>query len=401
MNYKNNCKMAISPNKSVIYVRNKTCTRLFGNVFLCFNDFQLFKLKQKDMKRNVILSIFLGLLVMPAIFAQPGLVAYWSFDENTGDTLFDESGMGNHGTNYGAQRIPGIKGNVLLFDGFNDYARIPENAAPPPAHLAELCTGSISIWFKANHIPIDFGIAPLFYYGAAGMCDFFDAANQGMIIELGHTPIHFGSERLYFTIWKKGCRLPSFCFDSRNAITTGEWHHFVAVVGEDYNTGYLDGVEMTNRRYNFGNSLSSQFFEDAVVHEKLWLGKGYWDRTEQYFDGALDELRIYDRPLSSAEVMQLFSDTATTSIATPAQDNDQIRVFPNPAADVIYYDFPNNEPGILSYEISGLKGELVHVGRDDPETRKIHIGRLPAGVYLIRFFTAGNSYSGKFSVVRY
>jgi hypothetical protein len=73
--------------------------------------------------------------------------------------------------------------------------------------------------------------------------------------ELGHSPVHPASEFLYFTIWKNGCTVPSFCYDSNSEIPTGVWHHFVAVVGEDYNTGYLNGEEMTNRWYNFGNSV--------------------------------------------------------------------------------------------------------------------------------------------------
>ena len=40
-------------------------------------------------------------------------------------------------------------------------------------------------------------------------------------------------------------------------------------VGDNFNTGYLDGVEMTGRRYSFGGPSYSQFFEDAVVHQKM------------------------------------------------------------------------------------------------------------------------------------
>lgn len=164
-----------------------------------------------------------------------------------------------------------------------------------------------------DYIPTDHGIAPIFYYGSRDPCDnFFDAANQGLIIEVGHSPIHYGSKRIYFTIWANGCTYPSFCFDSNDPLTEGEWYHFVAVVGPDFNTGYLNGLEMTNRRYNFGNSHYSQFFEDAVEDEVMWFGRGYWDARNDpspiYFDGAIDDIRIFSKPLSSEEILAIYNE---------------------------------------------------------------------------------------------
>ena len=260
------------------------------------------------MKRKFITLVLLIITFAPLMMAQDGLVAYWSFDETEGDTLYDKTENANHGTVYGAERIDGVSGKALSFDGEDDYARIPGDGKAPPSVLSELGEGSISLWFKVNHIPTNYGIAPIFYYGAEEKCDFFDAANKGLIIELGHSPVHYGSERLYFTIWKNGCTYPSFCYDSNHAILEGKWHHLVVVVGADFNTGYLNGEEMVNRRYNFGNASYSQFFADAIAHENMWIGKGHWDRTTQHYDGAIDELRIYANPISESEVKNLYND---------------------------------------------------------------------------------------------
>ncbi|HKK80876.1 MAG TPA: LamG domain-containing protein, partial [Prolixibacteraceae bacterium] len=254
-----------------------------------------------------IFIIFILQYVSPAK-AQNVLVAHWNFDSLSGDTIYDLSSNANHGFNYGGTQVKGIKGNAVAFDGISGYIRIPGDGEAPPSVLADLGVGSISLWFKADNIPIEYGIAPLLYYGAEQKCDFFDAANKGLIIELGHSPIFHGSKELFYTVWKNGCTYPSFCFDSHNPVSINEWHHFVVVVGKDYNTGYLNGVEMTNRDYNFGNSSYSHFFEDAVAHEKMWLGKGHWDRTTQFFDGAIDELKIFNKPLSPSEVQSLYQE---------------------------------------------------------------------------------------------
>jgi len=240
-----------------------------------------------------------------------GLVAHWTFDEDSGNIVSDSSGFGNNGTVYGATWTTGAVDGALEFDGIDDYVQIPDNSSPPPVHLSNLSDGSISIWFKFDHVPTGNGIAPIFYYGANDPCENMpDAANQGLVIEVGHSPIHLGSKRIYFTIFADGCDFPTFCFDSRDPLIEGEWYHFVAVVGTfrniGYNTGYLNGEEMTNRIYNFGNKWHSLFFAHTVKHETLWIGRGYWDANPFYFNGIIDDVRIYNRPLSTKEVHILY-----------------------------------------------------------------------------------------------
>jgi len=325
----------------------------------------------------VLLSVF-----ALSLNAQNDLVAYWSFDNLINDTIFDNSQFANHGTNYGATLINGISGNAISFDGIDDYIRIPKDGENPPEIFTTLGEGSISLWFKANNIPTTYGIAPILFYGAEQQCNYFDAANQGLIIELGHSPIYMGSEAIFFTIWKNGCTLPSFCFDSYESVSTNEWHHYVAVVGENFNTGYLDGVEMTGRRYSFGNASYSQFFEDAVLHEKMWLGKGYWDNTTQYFDGSIDELRIYNKALSSTEVQNLYQSVGGIIDAEYAK----INIFPNPAKGILHYDLSGITEPILFIKLSDSNGKLVLFEKVSSKNKKeLHIEKLQSGMYFIDF----------------
>jgi len=50
-----------------------------------------------------------------------GLLAYWSFDEGSGDTAHDYSGNNYHGTIYGASWTTGHSSYALDFDGEDDY----------------------------------------------------------------------------------------------------------------------------------------------------------------------------------------------------------------------------------------------------------------------------------------
>ena len=100
------------------------------------------------------------------------------------------------------------------------------------------------------------------------------------------------------------------CFDTNDGIGVIEpekWYHFVAVVGEDYNIGYLNGQELSNRRYNFSSDSAHLFFKDFISHEKMWIGKGFWKDKEVYFDGLIDDVRIYKTPLGLEEVKELYN----------------------------------------------------------------------------------------------
>jgi hypothetical protein len=240
-----------------------------------------------------------------------GLVAHWTFDEESGNIVEDSSEFGINGTVYGARWTEGRIGGALDFDGIDDYVQIPNNESHPPNNLKNNDQGSISLWFKCDYIPIDNGVAPLFQYGSKHPCDVINNANGGLIIELGHDPLHKQSKRIYFTFFSHGCELhPSLCFDSNENLNEGEWYHFVAVVGYykdiGYNTGYLNGKEIINRHYNFGNAFTAEFFQDAAMHESLFLGKGFWNKEVLYFDGIIDDVRIYDRPLSTEEINHLY-----------------------------------------------------------------------------------------------
>lgn len=244
-----------------------------------------------------------------------GLLAHWTFDEGEGNFVADFSSYDKSGTLYGASWTRGQLKGALDFDGQDDYVQIPSYFSPPPSHLASLTEGSIAVWFKCDSKADDYGIMPILYYGAYNPClNTPGAANQGLIIEVGHSPAHPESKKIYFTIFAEGCTFPSVCFDSADEIAEDKWHHFVVVVGENYNTGYLDGQELVNRHYNFGNSSYSQFFADVIKHETLWIGRGYWDGNSVFFDGALDDIRIYDKPLSPQEVKELYNNQQTYSL---------------------------------------------------------------------------------------
>ena len=351
-------------------------------------------------KQHYMIFAMMFMMLALAVKGQDGLVAHWRFDTVEKGIIYDETLNANHGTNYGGKLIDGIDGRALSFDGKDDYARIPGDGVDPPEILSKLGKGSISLWFKVEYIPKNDGIAPIFYYGAEEKCDFFDAANKGLIIEVGHSPIHYRSERLYFTIWKNGCTFPSFCYDSNNPIPLNKWHHIVVVVGEKWNTGYLNGHEMTNRRYNFGNASYSQFFEDAIAHEKLWLGKGYWDRTVQHFKGAIDELKIYNRPLTAEEIKQMYNKQRgiPTSVLPTGKEEASLRIYPNPVSNRLHFEVQDPDEFITDLQMMDLTGKLVFRETAVNVNEGIDVSHLPEGIYFAVFHGREKTYHKRFTI---
>lgn len=179
---------------------------------------------------------------------EEALVGHWSFDEEEGSTVTDHSTFESHGEIKGnPKRAIGIVGTGCLeFDGEGDYVAILEDGYTP-TQLHNLDKGSISIWFKARSIPFESSILPVFYYGNRDGCkNMKDASNEGLVIEIAHGGIFKESKGIFFTIFNNSCELPSICFDTHSQrhsddkqgiIKEEEWYHFVAVEGENYNTG--------------------------------------------------------------------------------------------------------------------------------------------------------------------
>jgi hypothetical protein len=90
--------------------------------------------------------------------------------------------------------------------------------------------------------------------------------------------------------------------DGQAALTPGVWKHVAVVLGPSGGILYVNGAQvganaaMTLRPADLGNTQNS------------WIGRSQfsWDPT---FDGNIDELRIYDRALSPAEIQALASGT--------------------------------------------------------------------------------------------
>ncbi|MBM4055129.1 MAG: hypothetical protein FJ264_10770, partial [Planctomycetes bacterium] len=201
---------------------------------------------------------------------EESLWAYYNFEEGSGTVANDSSVNKRNGTIYGdATYTTGKKGKGLKCDGTNDYVEIGD------IDLSDAFT--LSAWIKAS----SFG--------------------KNMII--GKT------WETYQLLVKDGgtivvSRNSANAISYRASLATNTWYHIVATFDTTNGTVlYVDGNEVATS----GNTSVTTKNDVATK-----IGATGWT-AQDYFNGIVDEVRIFNRALTSGEVYDLFSGQTTVS----------------------------------------------------------------------------------------
>jgi len=237
------------------------------------------------MRRKLIYSIsfvlLFGLLeTSTAKGADPNLVGWWKFEEASG-TLYDQSDYHNDGTPFNGvlYQQPGREGYSLGFDGIDDLVVVGSTARPTN-------TFSFGGWIKtsATH-----EIDPEVNSGYGGV------NNQKYVFEPQHggdlnagAGLSVGTNGI--AVYEHGSDyMPATAVYSA-AIGSG-WNHIMVVYSNRRPTIYLNGQAVRT-------GLSGP---RATVYAPIQLG----GMAYGYFAGLMDEMRIYNKALSAAEVQEL------------------------------------------------------------------------------------------------
>lgn len=198
-----------------------------------------------------------------------GLVAYYSFDSVSGNTVFDTFGS-NDGTAVGTPLFGSSYGKYLEgvnLNGSSQYISAPNSV------IDGLVSMSIAYWFKTTTANLR-----VMSIGRTGA-------------EMLRTGVTSGS-LLFFTL-NDGT---SYGATGTNIVTDGEWHHCAATYDASTIRLYYDGVEVsTESKSDFDFSLS---VADLVIGAR-------YTKVDIFYDGSLDEITVFNRALSSNEVYRI------------------------------------------------------------------------------------------------
>lgn len=164
----------------------------------------------------------------------------------------------------------GIDGSVngsFKFDGINDYVEFNKETGNITGNI------TVSFWFKSNVVP-SLNNIPL--------VERWRATNTGYMMTLENT------HKMRFYTQGSFIR-------SNTIFNTDTWYYAVGLINQSGKFLFING-ELDN--YDYTQNLST------VNVEKLQLG--YYDEGGLYFNGSLDDVRIYNRSLSSLEIDAIY-----------------------------------------------------------------------------------------------
>ncbi|MGB2864922.1 MAG: LamG domain-containing protein [Sedimentisphaerales bacterium] len=224
------------------------------------------------MCRKSVYLISFVLVLSIAGNASADLVSYWTFDEGSGDAVYDTSGNDNNGTINGATWGVGKYGTALQFNGQDNYVEVPSSNS---LEIEENVT--IAAW--VNWIDA----------GDTWICILANGQQNGPWENYGLF-VNRSSRFLYFTLSLDGGHVPQ---QTPNNITVpNEWVHVCATWDGSAARIYVN-AEMELEIAQAG----------TLVPPGLPLRIGHRNGSAHYFNGTLDEVRIYNHALTEAEIL--------------------------------------------------------------------------------------------------
>ena len=235
-----------------------------------------------------------------------GLVSYWTFDEKdiAGGTVKDVWGE-NDGKIVGAPKVvDGQVGEALEFDGADDYVNLTNLGDFGEKVGASTFEAWVKTSFKKDW-------TTLFKVLDQG-CNMAWAIDVNRSAKAGFP---FAADIVHYYVRQKsaaGCN--AIAVEIEFPLSDGKWHHIVFGIvdpGKSEVSIYMDGEP---QEIIVGDAKKLDTFIPFV--EPVYIGAANnRGNVERHFPGVIDEVRIYDRPLTADEVTRNFKSKIGLSVA--------------------------------------------------------------------------------------
>jgi PKD repeat protein len=223
-----------------------------------------------------------GGTTQPPATSSNGLVAAYGFEEASGSMIADASGKSNHGTIKEAVRInTGKYGKALKFDGVNDWVTVNDSVS-----LDLSSSMTLEAWVYPQTTA---GWRTVILKEKSGDAVYYlDSSND---VKLPDSGINIGGIK---------------SINGANQLPVNQWTHLASTYDGQYHRLYVNGTEVAK---SAKNALIQQSGGALRIG-----GNSVWG---EYFQGYIDEVRIYNRALTPSEIN---SNKATAiSVSNPPQ----------------------------------------------------------------------------------
>ncbi|NOY69782.1 MAG: hypothetical protein GXP53_09910 [Deltaproteobacteria bacterium] len=259
--------------------------------------------------------------------------------------------------------------NAIDYDGADDYVTVPDDAT-----LDLDNSGTLEAWIYADTLTANAGIL---LKGTTAACYGFGSGGgaAGTVFNGG------ASSNIGFVVGNTAGG--NYLLTGSATLTTGQWYHVACVwsntAGADSMTIYIDGVQDTNSAANIDNASRTN-------NEALEFGRQAIDTI--YFDGKIDDIRVWNTARTQAQIQDAMcrkltgsesglvgywrfdeESSSTTCLDQTANNNNGVMTnFADvatartcseaPIGDACAYDFTGTAPGDFTASIAHVDGDF-------------------------------------------
>jgi PKD repeat protein len=256
------------------------------------------------MKTLLPLMLFISCSIAAQVNLTKGLVAYYPFNGNDKDQSGNNNSPVFNNAKLTTDRF-GNKNSAYYFNGENSYIRIKNSKSLTPREISLVAI-----------------VKPQGFY--MGDC------YNNVLIDKGFDDFRTGYYSLRFTAgeYTKGdCDDPSLahqnftgiastnngCTSKNLYVTLNKWYCVVYTLSEQETRLYVNGRLMSKMKAT--SSLGENY-------EDIFLGKKNNARFPYWFNGVMDEIRIYNRAISAEEVTAICNEDKTSTTPVVNCDDD-------------------------------------------------------------------------------
>jgi hypothetical protein len=205
------------------------------------------------------------MLCLSSNTAEATEIAHWALDNDATDSVGNIDGTLMNGAGFTTEAVMGS--HALILDGSqSQYVDFGNPVELPAGTSARSMCG----WGKTDTVAG--GWRWIAAYGSAG-------TSQAMFIGINGTALYgggYGDDVYLSNFWE-----------------VGVWHHICLTYDETTARLYADGIEVASSAKNWN-----------LIQNRAHIGRQVNDAAE-FWDGAIDDVRIYDHALSEAEIKKL------------------------------------------------------------------------------------------------
>ena len=319
--------------------------------------------------KKIITSLMLAILFGLSANAQVptnGLVGYWPFNGNANDA----SGYGNNGI---------VNGATLTTDRFgkaNSAYQFSTNASNQYILVNSIGNitsknVTISFWYNA---PIQTTIYSTLY-SWTNMC-WANLGGGGV----------YGKNQLISIPGNSN-------YLKLSAPIENVWHHIV--VNTDYvnqlTTRWVDGVKDSTF---VGSGWSYNGSNYGSNSGNIYFGAANSNQTNTQFTGKLDDIRVYNRALTLAEITTLYNEVVNYAGFESISYKNILKVYPNPTSETLTIDCGSNYNSSKNYKVRIVNnlGQSIYESIITQQVSSINLNnRIGKGIFIIQLIDSNSN----------